>query len=61
MPLTTRSVRSGSTGRLRQATCMERASLSRSNCTRCPFFFTTVSSRNWTRSNVVKREPQDGQ
>jgi hypothetical protein len=61
MPLTTRSTRSGSTGRLRQATEIERASLSRSNCTRWPFFLTTVSSRSWTRSKVVKREPHDGQ
>ena len=43
------------------ATEIERASLSRSNCTRWPFFLTTVSSRSCTRSKVVKREPHDGQ
>ena len=55
MPLTTRSTRSGSTGRLRSATWIERASLSRSKGTRWPFFLTTVSSRSCTRSKVVKR------
>jgi hypothetical protein len=37
---------------------IERASLSRSNGTRRPSDFTTVSSRSWTRSIVVKRWPQ---
>src|SRR5712671_6037088 len=40
---------------------MERASLSRSKGSRCPCFFTTVSSRNCTRSKVVKRAAQFGQ
>ena len=61
MPLTMRSTRSGSTGRLRKAISSERISLSRSNGTRRPDFFSTVSSRNCTRSNVVKRPPQSGQ
>ena len=60
MPFTTRSTRSGSTGRLRSATCIERTSLSRSKVSRTPVLLTTVSSRSWTRSNVVKRAPQLG-
>src|ERR1700685_2550668 len=52
------SMRSGSTGRLRQAICIERNSLSRSNGTRRPLRLITVSSRNCTRSNVVKRKLQ---
>src|ERR1700722_1150323 len=45
-------------GRLRNAIRIERASLSRSNGTRRPSFFTTVRSRSCTRSTVVKRWPQ---
>src|SRR6516225_9966504 len=56
-----RSTRSGSNGRLRKATYIDRASLSRSKGSRCPFFLITVSSRNCTRSKVVKRAPQFGQ
>ena len=56
-----RSRRSGSTGRLRTAMAMDRASLSRSNGTRLPDFFRTISSRSWTRSNVVNLPPQSGQ
>src|SRR5215472_8551391 len=56
-----RSTRSGSTGRLRSAMCIERASLSRSKGSRCPCFFMTVSSRSCTRSKVVKRAAQFGQ
>src|SRR3954466_9403441 len=52
------SMRSGSTGRLRKATCTDRRSLSRSNGTRRPLRLITVSSRNCTRSNVVKRKLQ---
>src|SRR5690242_19327611 len=52
------STRSGSTLRLRSAISTERASLSRSNGTRRPFRLITVSSRNCTRSKVVKRKPQ---
>src|SRR6266436_7894236 len=52
------SMRSGSTGRLRSAICTDRKSLSRSNGTRRPFRLITVSSRNWTRSKVVKRKLQ---
>src|ERR1700752_730944 len=55
---TTCSIRSGSTGRLRNAICTERSSLSRSNGTRRPLRLITVSSRNCTRSNVVKRKLQ---
>src|SRR5579863_1096598 len=55
------SIRSGSTGRLRQAICTERRSLSRSNGTRRPLRLITTSSRNCTRSNVVKRKLQDRQ
>src|ERR1700722_9645800 len=51
-------MRSGSTGRLRQAICNERNSLSRSNGTRRPARLITVSSRNCTRSKVVKRKLQ---
>ena len=40
---------------------IERASLSRSNGTRRPSDFTTVSSRNCMRSKVVKRWPQFAQ
>src|SRR5215467_10093576 len=40
---------------------MDRASLSRSKGSRCPFFLITVNSRNCTRSKVVKRAPQFGQ
>ena len=61
MPLTIRSTRSGSTGRLRSATWTERISLSRSNGTRRPLRLSTISSRSWTRSKVVKRPPQSGQ
>src|ERR1700728_5276859 len=50
------SMRSGSTGRLRQAICIERNSLSRSNGTRRPLRLMTVNSRNCTRSKVVKRK-----
>src|ERR1700709_1335497 len=50
------SPRSGSTGRLRKEICSERTSLSRSNGTRRPLRLITVSSRNCTRSNVVKRK-----
>jgi hypothetical protein len=35
--------------------------LSRSNGSLTPFFLTITSSRSCTRSNVVKRDPQDGQ
>src|SRR5579864_6763586 len=55
------SMRSGSTGRLRQAICTERNSLSRSNGTRRPLRLMTMSSRNCTRSKVVKRKLQDRQ
>src|SRR5262245_23527445 len=51
-------MRSGSTGRLRNAICTERKSLSRSNGTRRPLRLITVSSRSCTRSNVVKRKLQ---
>src|SRR5688500_10629635 len=61
IPETMRSTRSGSTGRLRRAICMERISLSRSNGTRLPERFNTCNSRSCTRSNVVKRPPQSGQ
>jgi hypothetical protein len=37
---------------------IERASLSRSNGARWPLRLTMVSSRSWTRSKVVKRDPQ---
>ena len=37
---------------------IERLSLSRSNGSRWPSFLTTVRSRSWTRSKVVKRAPQ---
>src|SRR5215467_91567 len=52
------SMRSGSTLRLRIAMVTERASLSRSNGTRRPLRLMTTSSRSWTRSKVVKRNPQ---
>jgi hypothetical protein len=39
---------------------MERSSLSRSKGWRCPVLLSTVSSRSWTRSKVVKRAPQLG-
>jgi hypothetical protein len=61
MPLTMRSTRSGSTGRLRSAICTERISLSRSKGMRRPLRLTTVSSRSCTRSKVVKRPPQSAQ
>src|SRR5580698_10838325 len=51
-------MRSGSTGRLRQAFWIERNSLSRSNGTLRPARLITVSSRSCTRSNVVKRKLQ---
>src|SRR4051812_3286629 len=51
-------MRSGSTGRLRNAICTERRSLSRSNGTRRPLRLITMSSRNCTRSKVVKRKLQ---
>src|SRR5919204_4970252 len=51
-------MRSGSTGRLRNAICTERSSLSRSKGTRRPLRLITTSSRNCTRSNVVKRKLQ---
>src|SRR5579885_1723882 len=51
-------MRSGSTGRLRQAICTERRSLSRSKGTRRPLRLITTSSRNCTRSKVVKRKLQ---
>src|SRR5947209_284222 len=53
------SMRSGSTLRLRSAISTERASLSRSNGSRRPLRLITVSSRNCTRSNVVKRKLQE--
>src|SRR5437868_6760306 len=53
------SIRSGSTLRLRNAISTERASLSRSNGSRRPLRLMTVSSRNCTRSNVVKRNWQE--
>src|ERR1044071_1618345 len=52
------STRSGSTGRLRKDICSERTSLSRSKGTRRPLRLITVSSRNCTRSKVVKRKLQ---
>src|SRR3984893_15465722 len=55
---TSSSIRSGSTGRLRNAICTDRRSLSRSNGTRRPLRLMTVSSRSCTRSNVVKRKLQ---
>src|SRR3989442_11168923 len=51
-------MRSGSTGRLRNAICTERRSLSRSKGTRRPLRLITTSSRNCTRSKVVKRKLQ---
>src|SRR5436305_11374743 len=53
------SMRSGSTLRLRSAISTERASLSRSNGSRRPLRLMTVSSRNCTRSKVVKRNWQE--
>ena len=61
MPDTARSMRSGSTGRLRSAIWKDRTSLSRAKGALRPVFFRTISSRNWTRSKVVKRPPQSGQ
>src|SRR6516165_12044116 len=52
------STNSGATLRLRTAISTERSSLSRSNGTRRPLRLITTSSRNCTRSKVVKREPQ---
>ena len=60
-PDTIRSMRSRSIGRFRSATSTERMSLSRSKRTLRPERFTTVISRNCTRSNVVNRPPQSGQ
>src|ERR1700759_4013076 len=40
---------------------MERSSLSRSKASRRPLFLITTSSRNCTRSKVVKRPPHSGQ
>src|SRR5262245_16550809 len=51
-------MRSGATGRWRSGICTERRSLSRSNGTRRPLRLITVSSRNCTRSKVVKRKLQ---
>src|SRR2546423_15687897 len=51
-------MRSGSTGRLRNAICTDRSSLSRSKGTRRPLRLITTNSRNCTRSNVVKRKLQ---
>src|SRR5882672_456370 len=56
---TTWSMRSGSTGRLRNAICTDRTSLSRSNGTRRPLRLITTSSRSCTRSKVVKRKLHD--
>ncbi len=58
MPETSRSMRTDSMARLRQASWIERASLSRSKGSVAPPDFTTLMSRNWIRSNVVKRAPQ---
>ena len=55
MPLTIALDPLGLDRPLAQAIEIERASLSRSNGARRPFFFTTVSSRSCTRSKVVKR------
>src|ERR1700726_3277955 len=55
------SMRSGSTGRLRQAICTERSNLSRSNGTRRLLRLMTVNSRSCTRSKVVKRKLHDRQ
>src|SRR4026209_1600728 len=52
------SMSSGSAGRLRSEICTERISLSRSNGTRRPLRLITTSSRNCTRSKVVKRKLQ---
>src|SRR6185437_14728984 len=51
-------MRSGSTGRLRNAICTERISLSRSKGTRRLLRLMTVNSRSCTRSKVVKRKLQ---
>src|ERR1700733_14499262 len=56
--LTIRSIRSSWIGLLRMDIRIDLASLSRSNGTRRPSDLTTVSSRNCTRSIVVKRWPQ---
>ena len=61
MLLTMRSMRSSSTGRLRNAILSERINFSRSNRTFSPSFLMTESSRSWTRSKVVKRDPHSGQ
>src|ERR1700704_3124637 len=55
------SMRSGSTGRLRNAICTDLSSLSRSKGTRRPLRFITTSSRSCTRSKVVKRKLHDRQ
>ena len=60
-PVTIRSMRSGSTARLRKATSIERAILSRSKGSRRPERLTTIRSLSCTRSNVVKRPPQSEQ
>ena len=60
IPDTIRSTRSGSSGRLRKAMPMERASLSRSNGARRPDRFMMISSRSCTRSKVVNRPPHCG-
>ena len=61
MPEIIRSSRSGSIGRLRIATAMERISFSRSNGERRPDRFRMVSSRSCTRSKVVNRPWHSGQ
>ena len=61
IPLTMRSILSGSTGRLRSATSSERMIFSRSKGMWRPDFFTTISSRSCTRSKVVNRPAQSGQ
>src|SRR5687768_12107840 len=58
IPEISRSIRAWSMSRLRQAWPIARSSLARSNGSRLPSFLTTVRSRSWTRSKVVKRAPQ---
>src|SRR4028119_2229866 len=58
MPDTSRSIRSAWMSRLRQAKPIALASFMRSKGSRSPSFLTTVRSRSWTRSKVVKRAPQ---
>ena len=55
------SMASASIGRLRAAIETERSSFSRSNGSRRCSLLTTTRSRNWIRSNVVKRPAQSGQ